>query len=214
MCATSGSHANAVRGPLNALFFTVFDGYLNRLLSDRKSRLFTDLPDEVVELGAGIGANFRYLKPGTAVTAIEPNPHMHGGLRKTAHRFAIDLRIVASGAEAIDLPDNSVEAVICTLVLCTVDNPERVLAEVNRILKPGGRFMFLEHVAAPRGNWRRGLQNVLHRPWHFCFEGCNTNRETAGLIEAAGFQELDIEEYTMTGPFVPVNTQIAGVAVA
>ena len=103
---------------------------------------------------------------------------------------------------------------ICTLVLCTVDKPERILAEVNRILKPGGRFMFLEHVAAPRGNWRRGLQNVLHRPWHFCFEGCNTNRETVGLIQAAGFRDLDIEEYKMTGPFVPVNTQIAGFAVA
>ena len=123
--------------PLNALFFTVFDGYLNRLLSSRKSKLFADLPDEVVELGAGVGANFRYLKPGTAVTAIEPNPHMHNGLRKRAGRFGIDLRIVASGAEAIDLPDDSVDAVICTLVLCTVDKPERVLAEVNRILRPG-----------------------------------------------------------------------------
>lgn len=214
MCVTSSPHANAVRGPLNALFFTVFDGYINRLLASRKSKLFAGLPHAIVELGAGVGANFRYLQPGTAVTAIEPNPHMHKGLRRTAGRFGIDLRIVASGAEAIDLPDDSVDAVICTLVLCTVEHPEHVLSEVTRILRPGGRFMFLEHVAAPEGHWRRGLQDVLHRPWRFCFEGCNTNRETAGLIKAAGFRELDIEEYKMSGPFVPVNTQIAGGATA
>ena len=214
MCVTTSPHDNAVRGPLNALFFTVFDGYINRLLASRKSQLFAGLPDEIVELGAGVGANFRYLNAGTAVTAIEPNPHMHGGLRRKAGRFGIDLRIVASGAEAIELPDDSVDAVICTLVLCTVENPSRVLAEVNRVLRPGGRFMFVEHVAAPEGHWRRGLQNVLHRPWRFCFEGCNTNRETADLIRAAGFRDLDIEEYKMSGPFVPVNTQIAGIATA
>ena len=101
---------------------------------------------------------------------------MHGGLRKTAHRFAIDLRIVASGAEAIDLPDNSVEAVICTLVLCTVDSPERVLAEVSRILKPGGRFIFLEHVAAPQGNLAAaGFRTCFTGPGISAFEGCNTN---------------------------------------
>lgn len=152
MWVTCSPHANAVRGPLNALLFTVFDSYINRLLASRKSQLFAGLPDEIVELGTGVGANFRYLNEGTTVTAIEPNPHMHGGLRRKARQFGIDLRIVASGAEAIDLPDDSVDAVIRTLVLCTVENPSRVLAEVNRVLRPGGRFMFVEHVAAPRGN--------------------------------------------------------------
>jgi SAM-dependent methyltransferase len=96
----------------------------------------------------------------------------------------------------------------------TVDDPRLVLGEVRRVLKPGGRFMFLEHVAPPSGKWRRGLQNVLHRPWCYCFEGCNTNRETASVIRSAGFERVDIEEYKMTGPFVPVSTQIAGTAIA
>ena len=213
MCTTANTTGNGIRGPLNALFFTVFDGYLNWLLAERKSRLFAALPETVVELGAGVGANFRYLRKGAAVTAVEPNPHMHSGLRKKAGEYGVDLRIMDSGAESIALPDNSVDAVICTLVLCTVEDPVRVLQEVRRILKPGGRFMFLEHVAAPPGNWRRGLQDLLHRPWRYVFEGCNTNRETRGLIEAARFRDIEIDEYKMGGPFVPVNTQIAGVAV-
>lgn len=214
MCITAQTTGNGIRGPLNAIFFTVFDGYLNWLLADRKSRLFATLPGDIVELGAGVGANFRYLERGAVVTAVEPNPHMHKGLRKKAGEYGINLRIMHTGAEAINLPDHSVDAVICTLVLCTVDDPARVLQEVRRILKPGGRFMFLEHVAAHQGNWRRGLQNLLHRPWRYVFEGCNTNRKTRSLIEAAGFHSVEIDEYKMSGPFVPVNTQIAGIAVA
>ena len=214
MCAYAVSKANAVRGPLNALFFTVFDGYINDLLARRKSLLFATLPDAIVELGAGVGANFKYLRSGTTVTAVEPNPHMHRGLERKARKHGIGLHILTNGAEAIDLPDNSVDAVICTLVLCTVNDPVRVLQEVRRILKPGGRFVFLEHVAAPRGNWRRGLQNILHHPWRYVFEGCNTNRETGRFLKSAGFQCVEIEEYKMRGLFIPVNTQIAGSAVA
>lgn len=214
MCISAAARNNPVRGPLNAWFFTLFDGYINSLVAEYKSRLFASLPDTVVELGPGIGANFRYMRSGTAVTAIEPNPHMHNGLRRRAEAYGIELSICASGAEAIDLPDHCVEAVICTLVLCTVDDPRRVLQETLRVLKPGGRFVFLEHVAAPRGGWRRGLQNALHRPWRYCFEGCHTNRDTAHLIRTAGFKSVALECYEMRGPFIPVNTQIAGTAIA
>lgn len=213
MCNSPVFAANPVRGRLNALFFRVFDGYINRLLNDQKSRLFAELPDSVVELGAGVGANFRYFRPGTSVTAVEPNPHMHSRLRQNAADHRIDLEIVASLAEALDLPDNSATTVICTLVLCTVDRPERVLDEVRRVLRPGGRFVFIEHIAAPAGTWLRRLQNVLHRPWRYLFEGCNTNRETGHLIETAGFRRIDVERYNVSGLFIPVRTQIAGIAV-
>lgn len=208
------NRGNAVRGPLNAVFFTVFDGYLNWILRKQKRRLFADLPGTVVELGAGVGANFRYMAPGTRLVAVEPNPHMRPGLRKRAAMAGIDLTVLPSGAEAIDLADASVDTVICTLVMCTVDDPVRVLGEVRRILKPGGRFVFLEHVAAPAGNWRRRLQILVHGPWRWLFEGCNTNRETAEVVRAAGFAAADIEDFRMRSPFIPVNTMIAGQAVA
>ncbi len=214
MCVAIQRRSNPIRGPINALFFTALDGYINRLLAKRKSALFQSLPHNVVELGPGVGANFRYLPKGATLTAVEPNPHMHKGLRKRAEKHDIDLRILANGAEAIELPDNSVEAVICTLVLCTVDDLTGTLKEVRRILQPGGQFLFLEHVAAPEGHWRRRLQNTIFHPWRYFFEGCRTNRNTADYLRSAGFEHLDIEEYTMTGPFIPVNTQISGVATA
>jgi ubiquinone/menaquinone biosynthesis C-methylase UbiE len=213
----SGSHnaracGNLIRGPFNALLFTAMDAYLHRLLSAHKVRLFHDLPKEIVELGPGVGANFRYFPKGTQVTAIEPNPHMHRGLRRAARTYGIALTIQPSGAERIDLADSSVEAVVCTLVLCTVANPAACLAEVRRILRPGGRLLFLEHVAAPEGSWRRRLQDAVHGAWHYCFEGCHTNRHTLAHLEAAGFSTLMVEQYKMASPFLPANLQIAGVA--
>ena len=196
------------------MFFTAFDAYINRLLAARKRDLFRDLPGQVVEIGAGVGANFRYFPNGARVTAVEPNLHMHDPLCRRAGDLGIELDLVPAGAEAIPLPDDSAEAVISTLVLCTVDDPEQALGEVRRILKPGGRFLFVEHVAAPHGHWRRVLQDVLHRPWRYIFEGCHTNRDTAAYIEAAGFRELSLETHVMQSPFVPVNSQISGVAVA
>ncbi len=205
---------NPIRGRFNAGFFSLMDGYLNWLLSAQKTKLFKDLPPEIVELGSGVGANFRYMKPGTKLTAIEPNPHMHNGLARRAQQYGIDLHVAPTSAERIELPDNSADTIICTLVLCTVDDPAQVVREVRRILKPGGEFLFLEHVVAPTGSWRRVLQNSLHSPWHYCFEGCHTNRDTASLLRDAGFRSVDIEPYTMRGPFIPVNSQICGRAVA
>ena len=214
MCCTAELNGNPIRGPLNALFFDSFEGYINGLLAQRKSRLFADLPGAIVEIGAGVGANFPYFRKGTRVVAVEPNPHMHRGLRRKALRRRLPLTILESGAEAIDLSDNTVDAVVSTLVLCTVDDPAQVLSEVRRILRPGGRFIFIEHVAAPKKSWRRLLQNVLHGPWRYLFEGCNTNRDTESILRAAGFQSVELERYVMKSPFLPVNAQIAGVATA
>jgi SAM-dependent methyltransferase len=137
-----------VRGPLNALFFTELDGYVDRLLRPHKQRLFRDLPASVLELGSGVGANLRYLPAGSRLVAVEPNPAMHGPLRARAARAGIELDLHPTVAERIDLPDESVDAVISSLVLCTVPDPAGAVSEVLRVLRPGGRYAFLEHVAA------------------------------------------------------------------
>lgn len=214
MCSEAKRRGNPIRGRWNAAFLSVLDGSIDQLLGPKKTQIFQDLPKTIVELGPGVGANFRYFPEGTTVIAVEPNPHMHKGLRRQAAKHDIELQIVDNGAEAIDLPDDSVEAVVCTLVLCSVDDPRRCLREVRRILKPGGRFYFLEHVAAPKGHWRRKLQDRIYRPWRYVFEGCRTNQHTADLVRAAGFITVDIQEYTLSGPFLPVNTQVMGIAVA
>jgi len=147
MCQSDATPDNPIRGRLNSWFFQTFDNYIHHLIADHKSRLFTDLPDRVVEIGAGVGANFRYLRRNTHVTAIEPNPHMLPGLKKQAAIYDMKLEVLQCSAQDIPLPDNSVDAAICTLVLCTVPGPTIALNEIRRILKPGGRFFFLEHIA-------------------------------------------------------------------
>ena len=201
-----------IRGPLNALFFTMLDGYADSLLRPQKEALFSDLPPRVVELGAGVGANLRYLRPGTHLIAVEPNPAMHARLRTQAARAHIELDLHATVAEGLDLPDASVDAVISSLVLCTVTDPAGVVSEVRRVLRPGGRYAFLEHVAAPEGTPLRRLQRAVRRPWGWAFEGCSCERDLRTVIEAAGFAETAITDHRMGGAFLPVTTQIAGVA--
>lgn len=201
-----------LRGPFNALFFTALDRYLDHLLRPQKRSRFGALPATVVELGPGVGANLRYLRPGTRLIAVEPNPAMHDRLRARAARARIDLELHNTVAEQLDLPDESVDAVISSLVLCTVTDPDAVLAEVHRILRPGGRYAFLEHVAAPEGSPLRRLQRAARRPWRWTFEGCSCERDLQAVIESAGFAETAVDAYRLRSPFLPVNTQIAGVA--
>jgi ubiquinone/menaquinone biosynthesis C-methylase UbiE len=104
-----------------------------------------------------------------------------------------------------------VDAVICTLVLCTVPDPAAALAEVRRILRPGGRFLFIEHVRAePRQ--LRSVQRLVARPWRYVFQGCELDRDTAGLLTAAGFDDLRIDHFRLGGVFVPIWPQICGSA--
>jgi SAM-dependent methyltransferase len=205
---------HAVRGRFNAWFFTALDGYINWLVRDRKRRFFSDLPADVVEIGPGVGANFTYLPTGCHVIAIEPNPHMHHGLQKRAVRFDVDLEIRGVSGDSLDLPDDSVDTVISSLLLCTVADPARVVSEIRRILRPGGRYSFLEHVAAADGTVLRRIQRAFRRPWAWAFEGCSCERDLAAVIRGSGFAAVEIEQYRLRSPFVPANTQIAGTAVA
>ncbi|MBJ7356080.1 class I SAM-dependent methyltransferase [Nocardioides sp.] len=205
--------ANPVRGRLNAAFFRLVDGYVHRRLGDRKQALFADLPQRVVELGPGTGANLRYFRPGTHLVAIEPNPHMHPPLARAAAAAGITLDVRAVGAEATGLPSASVDAVVCTLVLCTVPDPAAALAEVRRILRPGGRLLLVEHVAAGRGTFLARLQRLLGRPWRWAFEGCHLHRHTADAVHAAGFSEVRLEHYRLRSVFLPVNQQVSGTAI-
>ena len=135
--------AHPVRGPFNAAFFWLTRGVLDRLLGPHKQRVFADLPDSVVELGSGVGANLRYLRPGTHLVAVEPNPAMHRRLRREASRRGVQLDLHPVAAERLDLADASADVVLSSLVLCSVSEPVRVLAEVRRVLRPGGRFVFV-----------------------------------------------------------------------
>jgi SAM-dependent methyltransferase len=206
-------HYHPLRARGNAKFFESMDWYMHRRLGARKQALFDDLPATVVELGSGAGASLRYLAPGSHLVAIEPNPHAHRALRRNAARYGIDVEIRETGAESTGLASGSVDAVICTLVLCTVEDQRAVLEEVRRILRPGGRFVFIEHVVSGRRPLR-ALQRLLRSPWRYAFDGCCLVRDTAAAVSAAGFADVQIDHFRLGGAFVPVWPQISGVAVA
>lgn len=189
------------------------DTYLDRRYGAEKRRLLSDLSGTVLELGPGTGGNLRYLPTGLRWIGVEPNIHMHPVLLSRAADLDLDARVVLGAGESLDVPSASVDAVVCTLVLCSVRDQAAVLAEVRRVLRPGGRFVFLEHVAAPRGSWLRWLQSFVAPVWSICGHGCRPDRETWRALEAAGFRRLDCRRFEMDGlPLVAPH--IAGVAEA
>jgi SAM-dependent methyltransferase len=139
---------------------------------------------------------------------------MHAALQRRAARCGIDVQIRSITGDAIDLDDHSADAVISSLLLCTVADPGQVVSEIRRILRPGGRYAFLEHVVAPDGTPLRRIQRAFRRPWAWVFEGCSCERDLAAVIRAAGFASVEIDQYRLRSPFVPANTQIAGTAIA
>ena len=200
------------RGPFNAAFFRTMGPYIERNLRPHKKRVFAGLPETVVEIGSGVGANLPYLPPGTTLVALEPNRYMHPRLTEAALRARVRLDLREEMAERTGMPDHSVDAVISSLVLCSVKDVDAVLAEVRRILRPGGSFAFVEHVAAEHGTPTRAAQRMLRRPWAWTFEGCSCERDLEKSLRQAGFASVEVERYRIHSPFLPFNTQIAGVA--
>ena len=158
-----------------------------------KAEAIGALTGTVVELGPGTGANMRYYAPGVKVIAIEPNPAMHPKLRESAAEHGVDLEIRTLRGEHIDVADGEADAVVGTLVLCGVDDPEQVVSEVLRVLRPGGTYFFLEHVVAPEGTMIRRVQKLVKRPHRWAFNGCEVDRDTTALLEHAGFSAISIE---------------------
>jgi SAM-dependent methyltransferase len=210
--SAEASHANPIRGRFNSWLLAKFEDDFHEEVGPKKTKHIGSLTGTLVEIGAGNGVNFRYYPPGVRVVAYEPNPFMHDRLYASAKAHGLDVELRATSAETLDFEDDSVDAVVCTLVLCTVPDPVRTVSEVRRVLKPGGHFFFIEHVGAERGTLLRRMQDLLHGPWRYVFEGCHTNRETGALLEEAGFSGLEIERFTSKKMPSLVVPQILGVA--
>ena len=204
---------NPVRGRFNAWFFGALDGYMHWKYAAIKSRLLGQAPAVVVELGPGPGANLRYLARGTKLIAIEPNLHMHPALERRARQLGIDLDLRGLAGESLDLPSASVDFVFSSLVLCTVEQPEQVIAEVRRVLKPGGRFACVEHVEAPAGSAIHRMQRLIRRPWKWVLEGCDLCRDTGATLRSSGFAQVEVQSLVLPTIFIPIRHQIAAMCV-
>ena len=190
------------------------------LYAERKRALFADFatppgsgpPRVVVEIGGGTGPNARYLAAGTRWVVVEPNVYFHPHLRRAAERYGLSLDLRPGTAEALPVETGGADAVVSTLVLCSVRDVGAALSEVRRVLGPGGRFLYVEHVAAPPRSGLRLAQRVLRRPWGWVADGCRPDRETGRRIREAGFESVRMEAFsTLLGLAAP---HIAGVATA
>ena len=191
------------------LFAAVYDRFTARAeqegLRAHREALLAGARGTVVEIGAGTGANLPFY--GDAVDAlicVEPEEPMARRLaQRVADRRPRPIDIVAAPAERLPLPDAHVDTVVSTLVLCTVTDQPRALAEIRRVLKPGGRLLFLEHVRsddAKLAAWQDRL-NGFNR---FIGYGCNCNRATVDAIRTAGFTITSLKQETFPAapPFV------------
>ena len=176
-----------------------------------KRRLFGSLRGRVLEIGAGAGANLPHLNPDIDYVAIEPNEFSRGHLQRRVAERGLRAEVREGAAEQLPFADASFDAVFCSLVLCTVHDVPAALAEVKRVLKPGGRFAFVEHVGAPVGTRTRRVQRAIRPFWQVLGDGCQPDRETAAAFRGAGFSQVEIDELRLRLPVV--GPHIAGFAV-
>ncbi len=158
-------------------------------LRQMRRQLLSEAQGRTLEIGAGTGANLDlYPTAVRELVLVEPDPHMLGKLgsklRGGAGRPA---RLVKAPAGDLPFEDSSFDTVVFTLVLCTVPDPPAALLEACRVLRPGGRMLFLEHVRSEDANLA-SWQDRLERPWCFLGDGCHCNRDTVAAIEASPFQ--------------------------
>jgi ubiquinone/menaquinone biosynthesis C-methylase UbiE len=169
-------------------------------LAQRRRRLLASARGRIVEIGAGTGANLlHYPDAVDELIVTEPDPHMLKRLRRAISGANVPVRLEQAPASRLPLADRSVDAVVSTLVLCSVPEQDAALREAFRVLRPGGRLLFLEHVRAqdPRAAARQDRWTPLHRR---IAGGCHPNRDSLAAITAAGFEVRELERYEERGP--------------
>lgn len=181
------------------VFAAIYDPFLwaGELAGLRRRRRSVLAPalGRVVELGAGTGLNLRHYPGGLeSLVLVEPDAAMRRRLARRVRRSGRAAEIVDAVAERLPFADASVDTVVATLVLCTVDDPRRALGEIARVLRPDGRLLFVEHVRAESSRLAR-WQDRLCEPWRRFAGGCRCNRPTVELMRSCGF-ELDVAEAT------------------
>jgi ubiquinone/menaquinone biosynthesis C-methylase UbiE len=183
-------------------------------LGQWRAELLRGLAGRVLEVGAGTGATLpHYPRSVSRLVLSEPDPSMARELRRKAAALNWDhAEILGASLEALPFPAAEFDAVVGALVLCSVPRLDHALGEINRVLKPGGRFVFLEHVAAEdrpgRLRWQRRVEPV----WKRLAGNCHLTRRTADVIAATGFEFLELRRESMRRAWPLVRPTIRGVA--
>ena len=183
----------------------------NKVIMAQREKVVPAAEGTVLELGCGSGTNFGYYDPEkvTALHALEPAEGMIKRARAAMQDHVLHDRTCfhQAGAEAVPLDDKSVDTAVITFVLCTIPDWEASLAEVRRVLKPGGRVLFAEHGRAPDpgvAKWQRRIEPV----WKALAGGCHLTRDTGEMLRAGGFKVDELKAM-----YLPNTPRIAGYSV-
>lgn len=209
------SRTNVTREPVHHPLFARFYARCGPVMDARagfgahREDLLAGLTGRVIEIGAGSGLNFRhYPRAVSEVVAIEPERHLRRLAADAARRADVPVDVVPGVAEALPVKSEGFDAAVASLVLCSVRDQKRALAELHRVLRPGGELRLLEHC---RGESRgqAALQWAAdHTLWPLLFGGCRTGRDTLSAVEAAGFELLELRRFRVPerakGPALPL----------
>ena len=207
-----------------ALGKRLFAGFYPRIVAlaensgqrETRRELISQAAGRTLEIGAGHGLNLpHYGERVSELVISEPSPHMLRRLRRALDAAAPNVgswSVVATGAEALPFEGASFDTVVCTFVLCTVADPRRALAEAARVLRPGGRLLFLEHVRARDGAALGRFQDLVARPHRWIGAGCHPNRRTWQLIEDCSLSVERLEHGRQPRAFATVRPTIIGSA--
>ena len=179
--------------------------------AEHRRRLVEEAGGEVLEIGAGTGKNLPLYWAAERVVALDPDPAMRARANEAAREARVPVEVVEGDAMVLPFPDASFDTVVFSLVLCTVPDIERALAETRRVLRAGGTLRFYEHVRAADPRLAR-WQDRLERPWGWVGRGCHPNRDTMAEVTRAGFNLLSLEEFDFPAMPPIVRPHVIGLA--
>ncbi|MBF5030903.1 MULTISPECIES: class I SAM-dependent methyltransferase [unclassified Micromonospora] len=207
----------AVSHPIYArLFARASVGMDQAGVARHRVRLVAGLRGLVVEVGAGNGRNLAHYPPQVSrVLAVEPEPHLRALARAAAPGAPVPVTVAAGLAEELPVADGAADAVVLSLVLCSVPDQAVALREARRVLRPGGELRFYEHVVAQTSGLRRAQRLADATLWPLFCAGCHTARDTVAAIRAAGFTvtELDRFRFPPSGLPAPASPHVLGTAI-
>jgi ubiquinone/menaquinone biosynthesis C-methylase UbiE len=207
--------AAEIRHPLFARFFDRLSHVLEKDLGPRRDELLDGLTGRVLELGAGNGINFGHYPAGVEeVVAVEPEPFMRAKAERAAASAPVRVTVTAGVAERLPFEDEAFDAVVASLVLCSISDVPAGLGELRRVVRAGGELRFLEHVRAEGGAKPR-VQDALDRSrlWPLIGGGCHCSRDTVGVLGAAGFRVERVRSLDVGPSWGVTNPHVIGVAV-
>lgn len=176
-------------------------------LGERRDQLLAGLTGRVIEIGAGNGMNFAHYPPEvTHVLAVEPEPRLRELAQARATDASVPIEVVDGTADHLPAEDATLDAAVASLVLCSVPDVAAALAEIRRVLRPGGQLRFFEHVRSDSPGLARVQRALDATVWPTFGGGCHTHRDTRAAIEAAGFTIDDIDHLRLPPTRIPGPT--------